>query len=195
MTTDTIVYDGQEEQRVDLFLTQRFDDYSRAYFQERLNAGDVLVNGEPVKKRYQLQLGDVVSIAWSISSERSELKPQNIPIHVLYENEDLLVVNKPMGMVVHPALGNWQGTLVNALMYHYPACFALDDQNERPGIVHRLDKDTTGVIVVAKNRQTLTVLQDAFAKREVIKDYLAIVHQPPTVWDDIRINETSPKGS
>ena len=136
--------------RIDAYLASRFTDYSRRVIQKVIDAEAVLVNGRPVKASYRVRAGDRVSIRLPELPDMTP-EPEDIPIEVVYEDDALTVVNKPPGMVTHPAKGNWRGTLVNALQFHYDTLSTLAGEN-RPGIVHRLDRDTTGLLVVAQGR-------------------------------------------
>ena len=171
--SDLIIVSGKEAgTRLDKILAERFQEiYSRTYFERLIEGGRVLLNGQLVKKRILPQEGDEIEIEFLLSPELN-ITPENIPLDLLYEDEDILAVNKPAGMVVHPATGHWSGTFVNALLYYcrLPA----EQGNERPGIVHRLDKDTTGVLLAAKNPLAGQKLISLFASREVKKEYLAI---------------------
>lgn len=167
------IEENEAGHRLDQLLAARFKGiYSRTYFQKLIEQGLVLVNGKPVKKRFIPVVNDEIEVEFAAEST-SEILPENIPLNILYEDDDILVINKPAGFVVHPAPGNWTGTFVNALLYH---CSGLMDQKPsvRPGIVHRLDKDTTGVLIAAKNTYSQTRLIESFSKREVEKLYLAI---------------------
>lgn len=162
--------------RLDLFLTSHFVEngkplYSRTYFQKLIEEGLVKLNGELVKKRELVALGDEVEIAFPLEKEL-HLEPEDIPLDVLYEDEDLLIVNKPSGMVIHPAPGNPKGTFANALL-HYLKRTPTEDPL-RPGIVHRLDKDTTGALIAAKNPLAHRRLVEMFSKRQIKKEYLAV---------------------
>lgn len=164
--------------RLDQFLAKRYEgSYSRTYFQKLIEEGLVLVNGERVKKRYKPLPGDEVEIEFLFTQETT-LLPEPIPLDVLYEDEALLIINKPAGLVVHPAPGNWTGTFANALLYH---CKSLEvqDGSLRPGIVHRLDKETTGVLVAAKTSEAQWKMIEAFSGRQVHKEYLAVTHGSP----------------
>ncbi len=172
---DTILITSEEAgERLDKVLADRFKDVqSRTYFQGLIEMERVLVNGASAKKRQKLEVGDEVEINFLFTPEIS-IVPEPIPLTILYEDDDLIVVDKPAGMVVHPAQGNWSGTFVNALIYH---CQNLDlplSDFPRPGIVHRLDKDTSGVMVAAKKAKIQQRLIEMFAAREVKKEYLAI---------------------
>ena len=166
-----------EGKRLDVYLASRFTDYSRRVIQKIIDADGVLVNGRLVKASYRVRPGDVVSIRLPELPDTTP-KPEDIPIEVVYEDEVLTVVNKPPGMVTHPARGNWRGTLVNALQFHYDTLSTLAGEN-RPGIVHRLDRDTTGLLVVVKDEQTHRKLAVQFELREVHKEYLALVSRRP----------------
>lgn len=172
---ETIIIEKDETSfRLDQILTERFrGHYSRTYFQNLIDQKLVLLNGEPVKKGIKPKEGDEIEIEFLYEAEL-DLKPEAIPLEILYEDNDLIAINKKVGMVVHPAPGNWSGTFVNALVYH---CQALLQQVDRlrPGIVHRLDKDTSGVLIAAKHPEAQRRLIEAFAARQVQKNYLAIV--------------------
>lgn len=158
--------------RLDKLLALRFPDLSRAYFQHLIEQELVLLNGQKVKKREKPQAGDEIEIQFALTPELHIL-PEPIPIEILYEDEHLLVINKPAGMVVHPAPGNWSKTFVNALLHH---CSQLPDCGDpkRPGIVHRLDKETSGLLVAAKTYLAHRKLVASFAERAVHKEYVAI---------------------
>lgn len=167
------IEENESNLRLDQLLAARFKGlYSRTYFQKLIEQGLVLINGNLAKKRIVPVINDEIEVEFA-AEQTSEILPENIPLNVLYEDDDILVINKPSGFVVHPAVGNWTGTFVNALLYH---CKDLNDQKSgvRPGIVHRLDKDTTGVLIAAKNTYSQVRLIESFSKREVKKLYLAI---------------------
>lgn len=171
--TDTIIITEEEAgERLDKVLTNRYRSlHSRTYFQNLLAEGRVLVNGVLLKKRETVKEGDEVEIAFLLTPEL-KITPENIPLDILYEDDAILVINKPVGMVVHPATGNWTGTFVNALLYH--CSLESPAGTIRPGIVHRLDKDTSGVLIAAKTPQAQQKLVEQFAARQVEKEYLAI---------------------
>lgn len=163
--------------RIDKLLAQRFPNHSRTYFQHLIEIGCVLLNGEVVKKRILPEEGDEIEVCFQATPEAS-LEPENIPLEILYEDEHILAVNKPPGMVVHPAPGHWSGTFVNALLGH---CSNLAPGNDplRPGIVHRLDKDTSGVLLAAKTTLAHQKLIEMFSTRRMQKVYLAICSGKP----------------
>jgi 23S rRNA pseudouridine1911/1915/1917 synthase len=158
--------------RLDKVLASRYREiHSRTYFQNLIEGHNVLVNGSIVKKRIRLNVGDEVEICFVLTPE-IDLTPEPIPLDIIYEDDHILVVNKPAGMVVHPAPGNWTGTFVNALLYH---CKQLPGGSTlRPGIVHRLDKDTSGLLIAAKTPIAQSSLIESFSSREIDKEYLAI---------------------
>ncbi|WP_085992455.1 RluA family pseudouridine synthase [Oceanobacillus senegalensis] len=169
-----IVTEEQAKKRIDKILSDLNTENSRSQIQTWISKNHVKVNGEDIKSNYKCQSGDIIE--WEIpETEPLELTPENIPLEIAYEDSDLLVVNKPKGMVVHPSAGHGSGTLVNALLYH---CNDLSGINgiERPGIVHRIDKDTSGLLVVAKNDYTHTQLSEQLAAKEMKRKYEAVVH-------------------
>jgi 23S rRNA pseudouridine1911/1915/1917 synthase len=160
--------------RIDVFLAERLPDCSRSFAAQLIAGEHVQVNGQPRKAGYRLKAGDVVS-ALLPAPQPCGFQPEPIPLSILYEDPHILVVNKPPGLVVHPAPGHTSGTLVNALLHHCPDLGAIGAEI-RPGIVHRLDKDTSGTLVVAKSGAALEHLGAQFKNRSVEKDYLALVH-------------------
>lgn len=177
--------DGDAGQRIDKFLAAEIPDRSRAQIQGLIKDGLVTVLGTTVKPSYRLAAGDIV-VARVPPEEEAELVPQPMPLDVIYEDDDVVVVNKPAGMVVHPAPGHDTGTLVNALLARLPELAGLAEGEtgsaRRPGIVHRLDKQTSGLILVAKHEAARRFLQRQFKQREVEKTYVALVEgrlQPP----------------
>jgi 23S rRNA pseudouridine1911/1915/1917 synthase len=163
--------------RIDAYLASRFPDYSRRVIQKVIDAEAVLVNGRPVKASYRVRSGDLIGIRLPELPDMTP-KPEDIPIEVVYDDPALTVVNKPPGMVTHPAKGNWSGTLVNAIQFHFDTLSTLAGEN-RPGIVHRLDRDTTGLLVVVKDELAHRRLALQFEQRQVQKEYLALVHGVP----------------
>ncbi|MCX7755723.1 MAG: RluA family pseudouridine synthase [Anaerolineales bacterium] len=177
---ETFRFQGVEPERLDKFLTECLPEFSRARIQGLIVDGFVQVNGRPAKKTgVKLEGGEQVQIRIP-PPQPAGLIAERIPLAVLFENEDLLIVNKPAGMVVHPAAGHDRGTLVNAVLGYDPHIEGIGGE-ERPGIVHRLDKDTSGLIVIAKNERAHRWLTEQFKTRRVEKTYLALVDgKPPT---------------
>ena len=160
-------------ERLDKITPAHVPDLSRAMAQRLIKAGEVTVNGRPSKPSYRVQVGDEVVVR--VPSEMpAPVVPENIPLDVIYEDDALLVVNKPAGMVVHPAYGHASGTLVNAVLAHCPQIADVGGP-DRAGVVHRLDKDTSGLILIAKDGVTRATLQRQFKRRQVAKTYLALV--------------------
>lgn len=180
---------GQGLLRIDKFLLTRLPDVSRTKIQQAADAGNILVNQKPVKSNYKVKPGDSISIVLPYPPHELELIPQNIPIDILYEDEHLLVLNKAAGMVVHPGYGNYTGTLVNALIYHFENLPGLKSEIPRPGLVHRLDKNTTGIMVVAKSELALNKLAKQFFDRTIQRHYNALV------WGDVKENEGTITGN
>lgn len=158
--------------RLDIYLASQFEGWSRARLQRLIENEDVLVNGKVAKPSYKLREHDEVEVEL-ITPPADLFTPENIPLDIVYEDETLVVVNKPAGLVVHPAAGTPSGTLANALAYHFQQ---LPGREVRPGIVHRLDRDTSGLLVVAKTEAALENLSDQFRDRTVFKSYVALVH-------------------
>ncbi len=160
--------------RLDAFLVLHFTDYTRAHLRRVITAGGVTVNGQGAKPAYRVRPGQRVSIVLP-EIPRQTPRPENIPLEILYEDEWLAVINKPPGMVVHPARGHWSGTLAGAIQFHFGGQLSSLGGPSRPGIVHRLDRDTSGAIVVAKHDLGHGKLADQFAERTVEKEYFALV--------------------
>jgi 23S rRNA pseudouridine1911/1915/1917 synthase len=159
--------------RLDLFVVQKLPELSRSFIQKLVEDGHVTVNGKPARSSLRLKNGDAVSVVIA-GPEPTTHKAENIAIDIIYEDADLMVVNKPAGMTTHPAPGNPTHTLVNAVLSHLPN-LPEGDNAARPGIVHRLDKDTSGLIIIAKTRSALANLSDQFKSREVKKTYTALL--------------------
>lgn len=181
MNPDSIsVLPEEAGQRIDKLLAEHYPLFSRTYFQRLIVEGFVLLNGHPVKKRITPESGDEIEVCFQLTPE-SSLSPEAIPLDILYEDEHLIAINKPAGMVVHPAPGHPTGTFVNALLAH---CQSLAPGSDplRPGIVHRLDKETSGLLLAAKTPLAHQRLVHAFATRQIEKTYLAIcVGRPPNL--------------
>lgn len=170
---------GQSLLRIDKFLADRMESTSRTRIQNAADAGCILVNNSPVKSNYKIKPGDVVQIVLPTPPREIELIPENIPIDIVYEDDDLVVVNKKPGMVVHPGYGNYTGTLVNALMWHFRDLPLFSTGESRPGLVHRIDKNTSGILVIAKNELSLMRLSKQFYDRTTDRKYLALVWGVP----------------
>ena len=163
--------------RLDRYLTEMLPDYSRSYLQTQIKEENILVNDRPVKVSYLTRAGDEITVK-DIELREPEILPENIPLDILYEDEDVILVNKPKGMVVHPAAGHSSGTLVNALMYHCKDSLSGINGVMRPGIVHRIDKDTTGVIIACKNDRAHRIIAEQLKEHSITRRYNAIVYQP-----------------
>ncbi len=157
--------------RIDKFLGETTE-YTRSKIQKMIENNNVMVNGKAVKPSYTLKENDNLEITDYI--EETDILPENIPLDIYYEDDDLIVVNKPSGMVVHPAPGHYTGTLVNALLYHTKNLSSVNT-DIRPGIVHRIDADTSGLLLVAKNDKVHNILAEAIQKKEVVREYVALV--------------------
>lgn len=162
-------------ERIDKFLSCRLEEVSRSYIQKLIKEGHVSVNGKPVKANYKLGAGDKISVEIPEAKE-PDILPEDIPLDILYEDQDILVVNKPKGMVVHPAAGHYSGTLVNALMYHCKDSLSGINGVMRPGIVHRIDMDTTGSLLVCKNDEAHRILAEQLKEHTIRREYHAIVY-------------------
>lgn len=162
-------------ERIDKFLSCRLEEASRSYIQKLIKEGHVSVNGKPVKANYKLGAGDEISVEIPEAKE-PDILPEDIPLDILYEDQDILVVNKPKGMVVHPAAGHYSGTLVNALMYHCKDSLSGINGVMRPGIVHRIDMDTTGSLLVCKNDEAHRILAEQLKEHTIRREYHAIVY-------------------
>jgi 23S rRNA pseudouridine1911/1915/1917 synthase len=166
---------GQSLLRIDKFLSDRLENTSRTRIQNASNAGNILVNNNPVMSNYKVKPGDIIQVVLPNPPRDIELIPENIPINIIYEDEDVMVVNKEPGMVVHPAYGNYTGTLVHALMWHFRDLPLFNTGESRPGLVHRLDKNTSGILVIAKNEFALNRLSKQFFDRTTDRRYNALV--------------------
>ncbi|MBN2275338.1 MAG: RluA family pseudouridine synthase [Bacteroidales bacterium] len=170
-----IVDRGQTLLRIDKFLGNRLEDVSRNKIQQAAKAGNIIVNGKPVKPNYKVKPADVISIVLPYPHHEFELIPENIPLNILFEDDAILVVNKEAGMVVHPGHGNYTGTLVNALAWHLKDLPLFQSGEIRPGLVHRIDKDTSGILVIAKTESALNKLARQFFNRTTQRTYTALV--------------------
>lgn len=171
---------GQALLRVDKFLTERLQNSSRNRIQQAADAGCILVNGCPVKSNYRVKPLDVVTVVMDRPRYENEVLPEPIPLDIVYEDDTVLVVNKPAGLVVHPGHGNYNGTLVNGLAYHFKDNPDYDVNDPRMGLVHRIDKDTSGLLVVAKTPDAKTNLGKQFFNKTTKREYLALVWGCPS---------------
>ena len=174
---------GQGLVRVDKFITSKLESISRSRVQSAADAGNILVNGSAVKSSYKVKPLDSISIVMAYPPRDVEIIPQDIPINIVYEDDDLVVVNKEAGMVVHPGHGNYSGTLVNALMYHLRDVPLFKSGDVRPGLVHRIDKNTSGILVIAKTELAMNHLARQFFERTTKRRYVALV------WGDMEEDE------
>jgi 23S rRNA pseudouridine1911/1915/1917 synthase len=174
---------GQSIIRIDKFLADRLMNASRTRVQNAANAGNILVNNNPVKPNYKIKPGDIVQVVLPTPPREVELIAEDIPLNIVYEDDDVLVVNKEPGMVVHPAHGNYSGTLVNALMWHFRDLPLFNTGESRPGLVHRLDKNTSGILVIAKNEYALNRLSKQFYDRTTDRRYNALIWGVPDLLE------------
>ena len=173
--TEYLVVENDGGERIDRYLADNFEDKSRSYLQKLIKDGQVKVNGKPVKANYRLVFDDRVEI-YMPEIKEPDIEPENIPLDILYEDKDVLLVNKPKQMVVHPAPGHYSGTLVNAIMYHCGNELSGINGVMRPGIVHRIDMDTTGSLVICKNDIAHQSLSEQLKEHSINRIYEAIVH-------------------
>jgi 23S rRNA pseudouridine1911/1915/1917 synthase len=178
-----LVEKGQSSIRVDKFLIQRLPNASRNKIQNGIDAEAILVNEKPTKSSYKIKPGDLITVSLPEPPRDDVVVPEDIPLNILYEDEELLIVNKPAGMVVHPAYNNWTGTLVNALTFHLQNLPTHRNGEIRPGLVHRIDKDTSGLLVIAKTEYAMTHLAKQFFDHSIERTYLALVWGEPNPKD------------
>ena len=179
---------GQTPLRIDKFLCNRLESTSRSRIQSAANAGNIFSNNTPVKPNYRVKPGDLITIVLPHPPRKIEVIPEDIPLDIVYEDEEVIVVNKRAGLVVHPGYGNYSGTLVNALMYHLRDNSIFHSGDERPGLVHRIDKNTSGLLVVAKNELALNRLASQFFHKTSKRTYAALV------WGDMNDDEGTIRG-
>ena len=173
---------GQNPLRVDRFLLNFVESATRNKIQNSIKAGNVRVNDSIVKANYKVKAEDLVTVVLDYPKEKNELLPQDIPLNIVYEDKDLLVVNKEAGMVVHPGYGNYDGTLVNAVAFHVSNLPNMGEE-DRPGLVHRIDKNTSGILVIAKTERAMIDLAKKFADRDLNRKYIALV------WGNVKEDE------
>jgi len=179
-----IVDKGQSLLRIDKFLMVRVENASRNRIQNAIELGNVLVNDKTIKASYRVKPLDVISVVLPHPPRDTEVYPENIPLDIVYEDDDVLVVNKPAGLVVHPGYNNYTGTLVNGLVYHFQQLPTLPGNDGRPGLVHRIDKDTSGLLLISKNERSMTWLAKQFFDHTITRKYTALV------WGDLQENGT-----
>lgn len=177
---------GQSLLRIDKFLTNRLENVTRNKIQIATHAGNILVNGKTVKPNYRVKPADIITIVLPHPPREFELLPENIPVNIIYEDHDIAIIEKAAGMVVHPGYGNFTGTLVNALLYHFGS--QGKSNSPYPFLVHRIDKDTSGLLVVAKNELSQNILARLFFDRQIKRSYVALV------WGDIEQQEGTISG-
>ncbi len=170
-----IIDQGQSMLRVDKFLSDKIETYSRTKIQQSADNGFLFANGCAIKSNYKVKPGDVITIELDYPKHELEIIPEEIPLHIVYEDEHLLVIHKPPGMVVHPGYGNYSGTMVNALAWHLRDTIQFEANDPRPGLVHRIDKDTSGLLVVAKHEQAKVALAKQFYEKSSERTYIAVV--------------------
>ena len=172
---------GQEPLRIDKFLMSRIENATRNKIQKAAKEGSIRVNGIIVKSSYKVKKGDKIRILFTHPPYENLLTPENIDLDIKYEDDSIIVINKKSGMVVHPGHGNYSGTLINGLLYHFDNL--PNNSSNRPGLVHRIDKDTSGLLVIAKTEKSMTILAKQFFKKSVEREYLALV------WGDVKNDE------
>lgn len=187
-TLEITVDKGQSPLRIDKFISNKTENVARNKIKNAADLSCILVNGIPVKQNYKVKPLDNIILYFPISKTQADLTPENIPLDIMYEDDDLIVLNKPPGLVVHHGIGNTSGTLVNALLYHVKKLAYTDDET-RAGLVHRLDKDTSGIMVVAKTEIALKHLAKQFFDRTIQRRYNALV------WGDFDANEGTIEGN
>lgn len=181
------VVKGQQSVRVDKYLMNFIENVTRSKIQNAVKDGFVFVNGKSVKASYKVKPNDYVTVKFEHPTHEQLLVAEDIPIDIVYEDDEVLVVNKPAGMVVHPGHGNYSGTLINGLIYHFENL--PNNSSNRPGLVHRIDKDTTGLLVVAKTELAMTHLSNQFAKKTSEREYIALV------WGNVEEDEGTIEGN
>ncbi len=171
----SLIVEDKEGTRLDKYLSLELEEYTRSFLQKQIENGQVTVNGQVQNTKYKIKIGETIHIEIPEPIEVN-ISGEDIPLDIVYEDEDILIVNKPQDMVVHPAPGNYTGTLVNALMFHAKDKLSGINGEIRPGIVHRIDKDTSGLLMVAKNDKTHYALSEALKEHNITRKYHAIVH-------------------
>ena len=172
---------GQTLTRIDKFLSDKIANATRNKVQRAIDLGSVLVNGKPTKSNYKIKPHDEIKVMLESPPKETEVYSENIALDIIFEDQYLMIVNKPPGMVVHPAHGNWSGTLVNGLVYHFENLPEMKGNVGRPGLVHRIDKDTSGLLVIAKTEEVMTHLAAQFFHHTIDRTYLALVWGEPEI--------------
>ena len=180
-----IATEDVQGKRIDKFLREQLPETSRNFLQKKIERGEITVNGRVVKTNYKLRLQDQVCLVGDTELKPVPILPENIPLSIIYEDEDILVINKPKGMVVHPAPGHWSGTVVNAVMYHCKDRLSGINGELRPGIVHRIDKDTTGSLIICKNDRAHQLVAQQIAVHDIKRSYVGIVLGTPEPFGTI----------
>lgn len=179
-----LVDKGQSLLRIDKFLMHRIENASRNRIQNAIEQGNVLVNDKTVKASYKVKPLDVISVVLPHPPRDTEVYPEELPLNIIYEDDDVLVVNKEAGMVVHPGYNNYTGTLVNGLVFHFQQLPTLPGNDGRPGLVHRIDKDTSGLLLISKNERSMTYLARQFFEHTITRKYVALA------WGDLEQDGT-----
>lgn len=184
-----LVDPGQTLLRIDKFLSDRLKNATRSRLQQAADEGKILVNKIPVKSSYKVKPGDEISIVMDYPRRELKIIPEDIPLNIVYEDDSLIVLNKPAGLVVHPGHGNYSGTLVNALAYHFKELPLFNSDDPRPGLIHRIDKNTSGLLVIAKTTEAKVSLSLQFFEKTTKRRYVALV------WGDLENNEGTITGN
>jgi 23S rRNA pseudouridine1911/1915/1917 synthase len=186
---NVVVDPGQAMLRIDRYLSNRIQNASRSRLQAAADEGKILVNKISVKSSYKVKPGDEISIVMDYPRHELKIIPENIPLNIVYEDDSLIVINKPAGLVVHPGHGNYTGTLVNGLAYHFKDLPLFNSDDPRPGLIHRIDKNTSGLLVIAKTTEAKTKLSLQFFEKTTKRRYVALV------WGDMENNEGTITGN
>jgi 23S rRNA pseudouridine1911/1915/1917 synthase len=184
-----IIENGVTPIRIDKYLFNRMPNVSRNRLQNACDAGNIIVNGKEVKSSYKVKPKDQIQIVLPEPLREKELVPQEMPLNIVYEDTDIIIINKPAGLVVHPAFGNYSGTLMNGLLYHFQHLPASKGNMDRPGLVHRIDKNTSGLLVIARSELAMNHLAKEFFDRTIERKYIALV------WGDFNSEEGTITGN
>ena len=184
-----VVDPGQTLLRIDKFLSDRLKNATRSRLQQAADEGKILVNTVPVKSSYKVKPGDEISIVMDYPRRELKIIPEDIPLNIVYEDDSVIVINKPAGLVVHPGHGNYSGTLVNALAYHFKELPLFNSDDPRPGLIHRIDKNTSGLLVIAKTMEAKVKLSLQFFEKTTKRKYVALV------WGDLENDQGTITGN